>query len=227
VPETLTCPVCKTAVTSHSSMCFSCHLPIDSVRENQPRFRRAPRSRAAARWLVTRAGGALLYVGLVVVCATSAPDALVIVLPAALVGFVLHVGRGRVWLGLASAIVVAGSIGVLAHRFELSPFEDRPVAQGPRTNDQITYRSVAVANAGGQYAGTVELTNHTDVHADMIVTVRVYDGEQELGELTGDISLKPHSTAVVDLESSDGFRPFTDTVVDWIGVPVSTQSGES
>jgi len=223
VPETLTCPVCKSTVTSHSSMCFSCHLPIDSVRENQPRFRRAPRTRAAARWLVTRTGGALIYVGLVVVCATSAPDALLIVLPAALVGFVLHVGRGRVWRGLAAAVVVAGSIGVLAHQFELPPFEDSAVAQGPQTNDPLTYKSLLVANVDGRYGGTVELTNHTDIHADLWITVRVYDGEQQLGQLTGDISLKPHSTATVDLTGYDEFRPFTDTVVDWSGVPVSTR----
>ena len=204
-------------------MCFSCHLPIDSVRDNQPRFRRAPRTRAAARWIVERTGGAVLYVGLVVACATSAPDALVIVVPAAIVGFVLHVGRGRVWVGLASAVVVAGAVGALAHRFELSPFEDRPAAQGSQANDEITYRSLTVANVGGHYGGTVELTNHTDVHADLWITVRVYDGEQELGELDGGISLKPHSTAVADLTGYDRFQPFTDTVVDWTGVPVSTQ----
>lgn len=201
-------------------MCFSCHLPIDSVRENQPRFRRAPRTRAAGRWVVTRTGGALIYVGLVVACATSAPDAWVIVLPAAIVGFVLHVGRGRVWVGLASAIVVAGSIGLLAHRFELPPFEE---SAGAQTSEEITYKSVAVANVGGRYGGTVELTNHTDVHADMSVRVLVYDGEQELGELTGRISLKPHSTATVDLMGNDEFRPFTDTVVSLRGMPVSTQ----
>ena len=65
MPENLTCPVCQAAVTSNSSMCFSCHLPIRDVRENQPRFRRAPRSRAAERWAALRLGGLLLYAGLV------------------------------------------------------------------------------------------------------------------------------------------------------------------
>lgn len=118
-----------------------------------------------------------------------APDALLIVLPAALVGVLLHVGKERAWVGLISAVLVAGAFGALAHQFEWPPFEDSPTAQGPQGNEELTYTSLTVAKAGGHYGGTVELTNHTAVHADMIVTVHVYDGEQELGAVTGDISL--------------------------------------
>ena len=112
-------------------MCFSCHLPIRDVRENQPRYRRAPQTRAAGRWAALRTLGVLVYVGLAVACAMLAPDALFVVLPAALVGIVLHVGKGRVWVGLASAVLVAGSIGAFARQLELPPFEDSPVWYSP------------------------------------------------------------------------------------------------
>jgi hypothetical protein len=55
----------------------------------------------------------------------------------------------------------------------------------------------------------------------MWVTVHVYDGEQDLGEVTGDISLKPNSTATVELDGYDEYRPFTDTVLELGGVPAS------
>lgn len=155
MPENLTCPVCKGAVSSSSSMCHSCHLPIREVREHQPRSRRAPRTRAAGRWAAIRLVGLFVYVGLVAVCASLEPkaQALVMVLPAALVGMVLHVVRGRLWIGLASAILVAGLVGTVAHVFEVPPFDDSPVAQGPQENDEITYKNLTVANVGGYYGG--------------------------------------------------------------------------
>jgi len=194
------------------------------VRENQPRFRRAPRTRAVGRWLAVRIGGVLVYVGLVIACAIFAPEALLIAVPGALGGILLHVGRGRVWVGLASAILIAGSIGAFAHQFGWPPFTDSPIAaEGHQGSNEITYDNLTVANVGGRYGGTVELTNHTDVHADMSVTVHVYDGEQDVGAIDGYISLKPHSTGILDLEGYDQYRPFTDTVVELFGLPASVQ----
>jgi hypothetical protein len=167
--------------------------------------------------------GLFVYVGLVAVCAILEAKALVMVLPAALVGMVLHVVRGRPWIGLASAILVAGLVGTVAHMFEVPPFDDPPVAQGPQENDEITYKNLTVANVGGYYGGTVELRNHTDVHADTYVRVHVYDGDQDLGELAGVISLKPRSSAILDLQGYDEYRTFTDTVVEVTGIPAIVQ----
>lgn len=78
----------------------------------------------------------------------------------------------------------------------------------------MTYSKLQVVSLEGRFDGTLKLTNSTAVHADALVTVHVYNEDQDVGELSGNISLKPHSIGRVDLESFDHFRDFTDTTVE-------------
>lgn len=103
----LTCPLCQNAVSASSSGCLDCHLPITDIRrydEGAP----ASRGKRIARAVWIRFTGALLYCGIVAWCAYQLPDTLPFVVPGAVLGGgVLHVWKGRPWLGLlAFAIVV-------------------------------------------------------------------------------------------------------------------------
>jgi hypothetical protein len=46
----------------------------------------------------------------------------------------------------------------------------------------------------------------------------VYKGQQNVGDLTGDVTLKPNSTSQVDLKSTDKFQTFTDTTVELLPI---------
>lgn len=113
MPDTLTCPVCTTTVAASSSMCFSCHLPIKDVNANQPQRIRAPKARAASRWVWTRLLGSSLYGAAVAWCALQMPTSLTFVVPAAVLGVFLHVVRGRPWLGLFVFLLVVAVLPLL------------------------------------------------------------------------------------------------------------------
>lgn len=220
--ETLTCPVCKSAVAGTSSMCLNCHLPIRDVRVNQPRMRRAPRTRAVSRWLGTRVLGVVLYGGLSLACAIAAPAYLPYVAPAAMIGLYFHLLRGRPWRAILVSTFVAGTLVFAAQVVNARPNGgDDPSTGSPPSDEQVTYREPKVIRVNDRFAGTIELTNHTNVHANILVSVHIYDNEQDIGELHGDVSLKPHSSAQVDLWSSDDYRQFNDTVVELLGLPAA------
>lgn len=85
----------------------------------------------------------------------------------------------------------------------------------------IRHSELSITSDNGAFDGTLELTNPATVHANVYVTVHVYDGEQEIGALSGDVSLKPESSARVELDSSDRYDEFTDTVVEILPLPAS------
>lgn len=98
--STLRCPACSAEVATSAASCRSCHLPIADVRRHQAR----PRSTTARR-VRTRLWGVPIYGGIVVWCLLALPTAAVFVVPAAIVGAVLHVLLGR-WISAALAFVV-------------------------------------------------------------------------------------------------------------------------
>lgn len=69
----------------------------------------------------------------------------------------------------------------------------------------------------GTFAGTIKVTNNTSEMKDVIVTVTVFNGDQNLGELIGSAKVKPESTTEVDLDSIDDYKKFTDTAVEVTG----------
>lgn len=129
---------------------------------------------------------------------------------------------GALLLVLIGSLVLAGAIG-----WRLSvdaPTGDKDAPDGViQTGQGVDHAGLEVVRSDGRFDGTIELTNHTTVHANVYVQVHVYDGEQEIGELSGDVSLKPRSTAVVDLQSFDDFRSFDDTVVEVLPIPAAVK----
>lgn len=99
--ETLQCPVCRAEVAPTSAGCRSCHLPIRDVVANQ----RTGRSRDNRR-VLTRLWGIPLYGGILAWCLLQLPTAAVFVVPAVVVGVVLHVLRGRPVLGALAFLVI-------------------------------------------------------------------------------------------------------------------------
>lgn len=99
--ETLRCPVCRAEVASTSAGCRSCHLPIRDVVANQ----RTGRSRGNRR-VLTRLWGVPIYGGILAWCLLQLPTAAVFVVPAVVVGVVLHVLRGRPVLGALAFLVI-------------------------------------------------------------------------------------------------------------------------
>lgn len=98
---TLTCPVCRSEVTPTSAACRSCHLPIRDVVDNQ----RGARSRSNHR-VLTRLWGIPIYGGILAWCLLQLPTAAVFVVPAVVVGLVLHVLRGRPYLAALAFLVI-------------------------------------------------------------------------------------------------------------------------
>lgn len=93
--------------------------------------------------------------------------------------------------------------------------------EGSGESKGIKHSELKVLSAKGSFDGTIELTNRTSIHANVYVTVHVYDGDQEIGKLSGDVSLKPDSSAQVDLDSFDQYDEFTDTVVELMPLPAA------
>lgn len=104
--RSLACPLCLGDVVPRSSGCLPCHLPMRDVLRHQPR-----RSRSDA--VRVRLTGLVLYGAAVAWCAYRLPDALLFVVPGAVLGGVLHVGRGRPWLGLLVFALVVVAVPVL------------------------------------------------------------------------------------------------------------------
>lgn len=98
---TLRCPVCRSDVAPTSAACRSCHLPIRDVVDNQ----RTGRSRTN-RQVLTRLWGIPIYGGILAWCLLQLPTAAVFVVPAVVVGAVLHVLRGRPYLGALAFLVI-------------------------------------------------------------------------------------------------------------------------
>ena len=99
--EMLTCPVCRSDVSPRSASCRSCHLPTADVVRHQ-RVLRSGRREAVQ----TRLWGLFIYGGIVAWCLLQLPTAAVFVVPAAVAAAVLHVVRGRPYVGGVLFLVV-------------------------------------------------------------------------------------------------------------------------
>lgn len=110
--QALLCPLCRGEVAPASSGCLECHLPMRDVVRHQ-RMVPTP-ARAFRRAVRIRVLGLLAYVGVVLWCSSQLPDTLPFVVPGAVVGGgVLHVWKGRPWLGLAVFVLVVVAVPAL------------------------------------------------------------------------------------------------------------------
>lgn len=101
MPQTLTCPVCRSDVPPAAASCRSCHLPISDVARHQ-----APSRSTTVRRVRTRLWGLPIYGGLAAWSLLALPTAAVFVVPAAVVGAVLHVLLGRPVVGALATITL-------------------------------------------------------------------------------------------------------------------------
>jgi hypothetical protein len=71
----------------------------------------------------------------------------------------------------------------------------------------------------GLFAGTMVVENPTGTFQDVLVTVDLFDGDQNVGELFGVVSVKPGTSSSMDLVSVDSHVPWSDAHVDLIRSP--------
>ena len=72
---------------------------------------------------------------------------------------------------------------------------------------------------GGAFEGTLSIANPTDSFQDVLVTVDLFDGDQNVGELFGTVTVKPGKASSVDLISADPYVSWSDAHVDLIRSP--------
>lgn len=88
----------------------------------------------------------------------------------------------------------------------------------------ISYSDLVIQTGEtGNFDGTIRLANHEDLDADVLVTINIYKGDQEVGDLTGSVTLKPKSASTVDLDSIDSFASYDNTTIELLPIPVGTK----
>ena len=70
-----------------------------------------------------------------------------------------------------------------------------------------------------RFAGSISIKNPTDTFQDVVVTVDLFDGDQNVGELFGDVTVKPGKASTVDLISMYPYVSWSDAHVDLIRSP--------
>lgn len=88
-----------------------------------------------------------------------------------------------------------------------------------------TYSELELYQSRGAFAGQVRVTNQFNQDIEVFVEVNVYDGDQEVGELHGDVTLKPQSAAQVELYGLDEFASYSEARVSLNGYPVGLATG--
>lgn len=73
--------------------------------------------------------------------------------------------------------------------------------------------------ADGLFAGTISVENPTETFQNVIVTVDLFDGDQNVGELIGTVTVKPGTSSSVESISFDAHVPWSDAHVDLIRSP--------
>lgn len=90
----------------------------------------------------------------------------------------------------------------------------------------ISYSDLVIrTDSTGNFDGTIRLANHEDLNADVFVTINIYKGDQEVGDLTGSVTIKPNSASTVDLDSFDDFASYDNTTVELLPLPVGVKPG--
>ena len=74
------------------------------------------------------------------------------------------------------------------------------------------------------FAGSISAKNSTDTFQDVLVTVDLFNGDQNVGELFGTVTVKPGTESSVELMSFDSHVPWSDAHVDLLRSSGLTQS---
>ena len=71
----------------------------------------------------------------------------------------------------------------------------------------------------GAFSGSISISNPTASFQDVLVTVDLFDGDQNVGELLGTVTVKPGKASSVELISMDPYVSWSDAHVDLIRSP--------
>ena len=82
-----------------------------------------------------------------------------------------------------------------------------------------SFSDLEVFDDAGNFGGRIAIRNPLDRDAEIFVEVDIYNGEQNVGDLLGSVSLKPDSASRVELQGSEDFVEYTDTRVHLSGWP--------
>ena len=88
------------------------------------------------------------------------------------------------------------------------------------TGTDSDFGDLDVTRAGDdRFDGSISVENPTDTFQDVLVTVDLFEGDQNVGELFGTVTVKPGKGSTVDLFSMDPYVPWSDAHVDLIRSP--------
>jgi hypothetical protein len=89
---------------------------------------------------------------------------------------------------------------------------------GPRgSSSEPSYGDLEIFDEAGTFGGRVTIRNPLEHEAEVLIDVDVFDGEQNVGELSGSVAVKPDSESVVELTGVDDYVDLTDTTVKLTG----------
>lgn len=84
--------------------------------------------------------------------------------------------------------------------------------------EDYDFSKLKVTKGGfGLFEGSIVVENTTSERSKVIVTVDAFRRQQNLGELNGNATLKPHSSSKIELTSLDDFARATDYQVEISG----------
>lgn len=106
-------------------------------------------------------------------------------------------------------VVTVAYVGWLAFKSDV----DVKDATGSGAPDHYSDLSVAKDDQG-HFDGTIVIENTEDIDVFALVSVNLYDGDQNVGELSGNVVLKPDSESSLDLFSLDEYVEFDEARVD-------------
>lgn len=83
------------------------------------------------------------------------------------------------------------------------------------TGTDSSFGDLVISRGGdGSIVGTISVENPTDAVQDVIVTVDLFDGDQNVGELFGNVTVKPGTASSLDLMSIDSYVSWSDAHVN-------------
>lgn len=71
----------------------------------------------------------------------------------------------------------------------------------------------------GRFDETISVENPTDAFQDVMVTVDLFDGDQNVGELVGSVTIKPGTASSMKLISPTPYVEWSDAHVDLLRLP--------
>lgn len=125
-------------------------------------------------------------------------------------------GRVLTWTTRVATVLVLGVLAANAW-FAWDVFVDDGPGSVPAS--EPSYSDLEVYDDGGNFGGEVTVRNPLDDYVELMVTVDLYDGDQNVGDMWGKITMKPDSEAVVNLRGFDDYVEYTDARVGLLGLP--------